>query len=99
MKIDLKNWEKNKKRIFFLILWPMAISTVLNIFVGPIALHASPKLALLMPLLALIVFVPFITIDARRQKAVNARENREMQEKYDAEDKAMFGKPLRELEL
>ena len=103
MKFDLtnwkKNWEKDKKRIFFLIVWPMAISTVINIFGGPFVLHASPKLALLTPLLGVIVFMPFIVIDARRQKAVIAHEKQALQTQHDAQDKAMFGKPLRELEL
>lgn len=99
MKIDLKKWEKNKKRIIFLIVWPMAISTLINVFVGSFFLHASPKLALLTPLLALIVFVPFIVIDARRQNAVTAREKRALQAKCDAQDIATFGKPLREIEL
>lgn len=103
MKIDLtnwkKNWEKDKKRLLFLMVWPMAISAVVDILVVPIVIDASPKLALLMPLLALIIFAPFFIVDARRQKAVAAQENRELQAKHDAAETAMFGKPLRELEL
>ena len=98
MKFDLTNWEKNKKRVLFF-LWPMAIAAVLDILVTPFIIGASPKLALLTPLMALIVFAPFIVTDARRQKAKLALEKRELQTKYDAEDTAMFGTPLREIEL
>lgn len=98
MKFDLTNWAKNKKRIFFLIVCPMALSTVINIVVGPV-LHASPKFALLTSLLEIIVFVPSIIVELKRYKAETEREKREMQARYDAEDKAMFGKPLREFEL
>lgn len=103
MKFDLTNWrdnwEKDKKRLLFLMAYPMAISSVLNILIAPLVINASPELALLTPWLSILVFVPFFIIDALRQKAVAARENRELQARHDAAETAMFGKPLREVEL
>lgn len=98
MKINRIAWEKNKKRSLFYA-WPMAISTLLQIFVVPAIVNTSSTLALLTPWLALLVFAPFAYVDARRQRKSTAQEKRELQDKYDAEDQAMFGKPLRELEL
>lgn len=98
MKIDSIAWEKSKKRSLFFA-WPIAISAVLSVFITPMMVEISPKLSLLTPLLGLIVFVLFIIVDMWRHKAETAREKRDLQAKYDGEDKAMFGKPLRELEI
>ncbi len=84
MKNNSIAWEKTKKRTLFF-LWPMAISTVLSMLVTPL-ITGAPKLLLLMPLLSLIVFLPFIFVDARRQRAETAREKRALQAKYDAEE-------------
>ena len=98
MKFDLTNWKKNKKRTLFY-LWPMAIAMVIMFFVLPFAVDNSLILYLLTPFLALLPFIPFAIVDVRRYKAEAAQEKRELQAKYDAEDKAMFGKLLREVEL
>ena len=98
MKIDLKKWEKTKKRTLFF-LWPSCISTFLIVFVMPLADRISSDLTMLTFLISLLVYVPFAVADVRRYKAEAAQEKRELQEKYDAQDKAMFGKPLREIEL
>ncbi len=97
MKINSINWQKNKKRTLFF-LWPMALSSVITVFLPPF-IDGSSVLAWLMPFLGLIVWVPFVIVDMLRYKAETEREKREMQARYDAEDKAMFGKPLREFEL
>ncbi len=98
MKIDRIAWEKTKKKSLFYA-WPMAISGVLMPFVVSVAVDASPAFWLLTPWLSLLIFVPFVIVDVRRHNAESAREERELQARYDAEDKAMFGKPLRELEI
>ena len=98
MKIDLKNWEKNKQRTLFFA-WPMAISSLLGNFIIPVAYDKSPTLVLLTPFLVPLVFVPFAYIGVRRHREYAEREKRALQDKYDAQDTAMFGKPLRELEL
>lgn len=96
MKIDSVKWEKTKKRSLFYA-WPMIISSAVIFFVLPFAVDNSLILYLLTPFLALLPFVPFTIVEVRRYKAEAAQEKRALQAKYDAEDEAMFGKPLREI--
>ena len=65
----------------------------------PWAVETSPIFALLMPWLMVLVYLPFIIVDVRRNQAAAARERRELQAKHDAQDQAIFGKTLREIEL
>ena len=98
MKINIELWEKFKKTTLFYA-WPSAIAGVLMVFVTPVVVAASPALALLLPWLSVLIFAPFAYVDVQRRKQEAARQKRALQDKHDAEDKATFGKPLRELEL
>ena len=94
MKMNSIDWESARRRAS-LYAWPTAISTPLMIVAIPWAVETSPLWSLAMPWLLVLVFVPFIIVDVRRSEAEAAREKRELQEKYEAEDEAMFGKSLR----
>ena len=98
MKMNSIGWEVAKKKSN-LYAWPTLISTPLIILTIPWSVGTAPVFSPLMPWLLLLVYVPFIWVDMRRNQQATAREKRELQAKYDAEDKAMFGKPLSEIEL
>lgn len=98
MKIDSIAWEKNIYREF-LVMWPMIVPSVMSLLVTTEMIETAPVATFSLPFLALIVWVPFVVVEVRRHRAEAAQEKRELQEKYDAEDRAMFGKPLREVEL
>ena len=102
MKTDSIASQKTKKKPPFyapFYLWPSAIAAVMMVFVEPVAAHTWPIFSLLTPWLSLLIFLPFTIVEVRRHRSEAAREKRDLQAKYDAQDKAMFGKPLREIEL
>ena len=98
MKIDPIMRAKLKEIVLFCAC-PMAIQIVLMILIFPFAFDTSSILSWLMPFATLLVFLPFNYVASRRRRADAVREECELQAKYDIEDKAMFGKPLREIEL
>ena len=97
MKIDPIKREKFKEIALFCIC-PLAIQVVLMIVIFPFAFDTSSILSWLMPFSTLIVFLPFTYVASRRRRAEAVREERELQAKHDAQDRAMFGKPLRDFE-
>lgn len=98
MKFDLTAWKKNSYREF-LCMWPMIVPSVMSLLVTTEMIETAPVAMFALPFLALIVWVPFVIVEVRCHRAEAAQEKRELQEKYDAADRAMFGKPLREFEL
>ena len=90
-------WNKKAYREL-LVMWPMIVPSAISFFT-PNRVETAPIATFALPFLSLIVWLPLVVIEVRRYKAEAAREKRELQAKYDAQDKAMFGKPLREIEL
>lgn len=75
---------------FLFYLWPAGLSTALTFFFPGIATALQLSL-FVMPLISFLIWLPFITVDFVRLRKVLDREKQDMQARFDAEDKALFG--------
>ncbi len=99
MIMDRVAWEKTKAE-FRLYKWPLVINLGLQVFSLILSFNRIwPLLSPYIPLVSMLILFPWIFVDGRRRRKEADRQKLELQEKYDAEDKAMFGKPLREFKL
>ena len=75
---------------FLFYAWPWALSLIVTFFFPKIATTFHLSL-FLMPLLILLIWAPFITIDIVRRNKEIAREKQKLHARFDAEDKALYG--------
>ena len=76
---------------------PWAFSTLLTFFMAPIS-EAFAISMFWIPCLATLIWMPFLIVDYRRAVRSGRQEKLRLQAKHDAQDKTMFGGPLRDFE-
>ena len=92
MKINPETWSKFKAHCRRYA-WPWAISTLLTVFIMPISAALSISPFWMLPL-DILIWIPWALADYRRASNAGQQERLQLQAKYDAEDKAMFGGSL-----
>ena len=99
----LFTWERMKKELRFY-KWPLMIQCgllIVSLFLLVTGLWSAlpSTFSSWIFTLSCLVFLPFFYADWRCRRQETHNQRREMEAKHDAEETAMFGKPLREIEL